>query len=521
LGGARSADIGMTGSAIAALRIWAKRKPDAVAVEGGGRVLGYAELAAAVDEAAMSLAGAAPRRCAVLMDNGPGWVAVDLAARLCGAVIVPIPGFFSTTQFCHAVVDAGVELVLLDRAAAVAPALGELAAWRRGRLGERPPLDEVEIWEIPWPVGHVAAPIPGQARKLTFTSGTTGAPKGVCLADAALDRVAGSLLEAVEGDETDRHLSLLPFAMLLENLAGIDVALMAGARIVAPPLREVGIGGSSSLDLAAMLEALERYRPTSIVTVPQILLALTEAARHGFWRPRTLRHVAVGGAPLPRGAIEAARQQGLPAFEGYGLSECGSVVTLNTAAATHAGSVGRPLPHVKLGFAPDGEILVRGALFAGYLGERAPALVDGFWPTGDLGRLDADGFLHLTGRKTNMFVTSFGRNVAPEWVECELAAEAGIGQAAVFGEARPWNIAILVPRRMDGDWRARLAAGVASANARLPDYARVRRWLPADEAFLPTNGLTTANGRLRRAQIEARYRFRIERLFAEETLDVL
>jgi len=511
----------MTGSALAALHAWARQKPDAIAVEGDGRSLAYAELAAAVDEAARTMSAARPRRCAMLMDNGPGWIAVDLATRQCGAVIVPIPGFFSATQFCHAVVAAGVDLLLTDAARRIAPALGELDARSRGRLGTRLPLAGVELWEIPWPADHVLPAIPGRARKLTFTSGTTGTPKGVCLADAALDSVAGSLLGAVEGDETDRHLALLPFATLLENLAGIDVALLAGARIAAPPLREVGLAGSSSLDLALMLEALERYRPTSIVTVPQILLALTEAAHHGFWRPRGLRHVAVGGAPLPRGAIEAAHRHGLPAFEGYGLSECGSVVTLNTATAARAGSVGRPLPHAAIKIAPDGEVLVRGALFGGYLGEPVALPADGFWPTGDLGRLDADGYLHLTGRKKNMFVTSFGRNVAPEWLECELAAEEGIAQAAVFGEARPWNIAILVPRRSDGDWAARMAAGVASANARLPDYARIRRWLTADEPFLPANGLLTPNGRLRRRQIAAKYRDRMERLYAEETADVL
>lgn len=511
----------MIGSALAALRTWARRKPDAIAVEGDGRSLTYAELAAAVDEAALTLRAVRPQRCAMLLDNGPGWIAVDLATRQCGAVIVPIPGFFSATQFCHAVVAAGVGLLLTDAGPSVALALGELAARPLGRLGAGLPLSEIELWEIPWPDDHVPPRIPGCARKLTFTSGTTGAPKGVCLADAALDRVAGSLLAAVEGDEADRHLALLPFATLLENLAGIDVAMLAGARIAAPPLRKVGLAGSSSLDLPMMLEALERYRPTSIVTVPQILLALTQAARQGFWRPSGLRHVAVGGAVLPRGAIEAAHRHGLPAFEGYGLSECGSVVTLNTAAASRAGSVGRPLPHVDIRFAADGEILVRGAVFEGYLGDPAAPLVDGFWATGDLGRLDADGYLHLAGRKKNMFVTSFGRNVAPEWLECELAAEEGIAQAAVFGEARPWNIAILVPRRPDGDWAARMAAGVASANARLPDYARIRRWLAADEPFLPANGLLTANGRLRRRQIEAKYRDRIERLYAEETADVL
>ncbi len=153
---------------------------------------------------------------------------------------------------------------------------------------------------------------------------------------------------------------------------------------------------------------------------------------------------------------------------------------------------------------------MRGSLFMGYLGEKAwnP---DDFWPTGDIGYLDDAGFLHLAGRKKHLFITAFGRNVSPEWVERELSIEPAIAQACVFGEARPFNVAVIVPRQ--GGQTVEQA--VAAANERLPDYARVSRWIVAREPFSVANGLWTGTGRPRRSHIEAAYREQIESLYEE------
>jgi long-subunit acyl-CoA synthetase (AMP-forming) len=146
----------------------------------------------------------------------------------------------------------------------------------------------------------------------------------------------------------------------------------------------------------------------------------------------------------------------------------------------------------------------------GYTGERhVPAEI----ATGDLGHFDADGFLHIAGRRKNVFITSFGRNVSPEWVETELEAHAAVAQAAVFGEARPWNVAVVVPAPA-ADATA-IAAAIARANAGLPDYARISDWILAHEPFTPANGLLTANGRTRRAAIFDLYRDRIDARYDE------
>jgi long-subunit acyl-CoA synthetase (AMP-forming) len=211
--------------------------------------------------------------------------------------------------------------------------------------------------------------------------------------------------------------------------------------------------------------------------------------------------------------LERAALLGLPVHEGYGLSECASVVAVNRCGDNRVGSVGKPLPHVRLSFGPDGEILVRGVRWRGYLGEAAAATQQECIATGDLGYLDGDGFLHLTGRKKSSFITSFGRNVAPEWVEGELVSQGPIAQAAVFGEARPFNSAVLAVQRTATPQAVEDA--LAEVNQRLPDYARVRAWLAASEPFTPGNGMLTPNGRLRRSNIFNTYAARIGALYEQ------
>ncbi len=148
-------------------------------------------------------------------------------------------------------------------------------------------------------------------------------------------------------------------------------------------------------------------------------------------------------------------------------------------------------------------MLVSGSALLGYLGERP---FSGDWlPTGDIGKFDADGYLYLLGRKKHQFITSFGRNVNPDWVEAELTQRGTIAQAFVHGEGMRQNMALLWPLDPDCSDET-LAATVAQANAHLPDYAQVHAWQRLPEPFTPDNGLLTSNGRLRREAILSRYR---------------
>ncbi|WP_374383221.1 AMP-binding protein [Dongia sp.] len=501
-------------NADAALRHWATARGNDVALRSGATTMTYARLNHVVDDIAARLEALGVQRCAILLDNGPGWVAADLALRRIGGVIVPIPLFFSAEQMAHALGTAGADAIITDdvgtRRLAIGPGIP---------LGAAEEIAAIRLCRLDLPT----VALPEGTQKITFTSGTTGRPKGVCLSAAGIDQVARALCAATEGTMSDRHLSIMPFAALLENIAGIDIPLLAGAEFYPVPLGEIGFSGSSGLQPAQLMAAIDRYRPTSIVTVPQILAVLMTLAERAGWRPDYLRHVAVGGAVLAQGTIAKARSLGLPAYEGYGLSECASVVALNTRAADCPDSVGKPLPHCRVELAPDAEVLVYGSAALGYLGGDEPLTLspDGAIATGDLGRIDADGFLHLVGRKKNMFITAFGRNVAPDWVESELMAQPAIAQAFVHGEARPWNAAIIVPSpalmaQQEVDFRRLIATAIDEVNAKLPDYARVRSWILADQPFLTTNNLLTWNGRLRRREIEALYRDRLDRLYEKD-----
>jgi long-subunit acyl-CoA synthetase (AMP-forming) len=210
--------------------------------------------------------------------------------------------------------------------------------------------------------------------------------------------------------------------------------------------------------------------------------------------------------------LRQARAAGLPVFQGYGLSECASVVCLNTPTHDRPGSVGRPLPHAKVRIDEHREICVSGATMSGYLG--APGEQGSEIRTGDLGEIDAEGFLYVRGRAKNMFITSMGRNVTPEWVERELTCEPAIAHAMVSGEARPYPVALIsttaaVPAQT-------IERSIESANARLPDYAQVRRWARFPETPSVANGLLTSNGRLRRHDIIARHGALLDSLYEHE-----
>lgn len=159
--------------------------------------------------------------------------------------------------------------------------------------------------------------------------------------------------------------------MLLENIAGIYLPLALGAQCVVPSLADVGLSGSSSLDVERCLDAIARYQAESIILLPQMLQAIVRQARRRDARLGGLKFVAVGGGVTPLAVLREAAAIGLPVFEGYGLSECASVVSLNSPSAQRIGTVGRPLPGVEVRLAADGEIELHGRGYAGLLGQAA------------------------------------------------------------------------------------------------------------------------------------------------------
>jgi len=252
----------------------------------------------------------------------------------------------------------------------------------------------------------------------------------------------------------------------------------------------------------------------SVILLPQMLRSWTAwLEARATPAPPSLLLAAVGGAVVGAATMAAARAAGIPAYEGYGLSEGASVQTLNLPGADRPGSAGRPLPHARLRVATDGELEIGGELFLGYLGApqaqrppatQGPAPDTRWWRTGDLGSIDADGFVQVLGRKDALLITAYGRNVSPEWVETALQATGAIAQAVVLGAGQPILGAILWPHR-EAVTDDELAAAVARANDGLPDYARIGPWTRAGHRFDAASGMATANGRPRRQAIVAAY----------------
>lgn len=435
-----------------------------------GSPLTYAELAERVAKQADALRRhhGGGRPIALDFDHGIDQAIMELAALDAGVPLLSLPKFFTPQQAEHAI------------AACSADAPFQTTPMKGSTTRRTAPV-----------------PLPSGTARITFTSGSTGTPKGICLSAEHMLAVAQSVVDAVGARHAGRHLALLPPGVLLETVAGFFATILAGGTYVCPPQALAGLADPFRPDFAAMARNISQWQITSLILVPEYLTGLVDTMERTGQRLPLLTLVAVGGARTPPSLLARARKLGLPVRQGYGLTECGSVVALEDESGTSPGSVGRPLDHVRVRLAEDGEILLNGAVCLGTIGEeRKP----GWFATGDIGRMDESGRLWIEGRKSNLIVTSFGRNIAPEWVEAALLAQPGIAQAMVHGDGKPAPEALLVPADPEID----LAQAVEEANATLPTYARIAAWREA-APFTPTNGRLTGNGRLRRDAIAATY----------------
>jgi long-subunit acyl-CoA synthetase (AMP-forming) len=467
-----------------------RRTPGRIALTDGKRAITYAQLAPLVRHEAALLHATGGLRFGLLADNGCDWAVADLAIHHLHRVNVPLPAYFTPAQMRHAIDDAGIDTLITDRQAEVMdrwPEFSPVGTMSGGLAILQRAVDSAQRRAVP--VGTT---------KVTYTSGSTAEPKGVCLAGAALDRATRAMVQVTAPIGIGRHLCLMPLPTLLENLAGVHAPLRSGATCVIPASTDTGMS-YGALDPQRLLRSLTLHRPESLVLVPELLRLIVRAAQSGYALPASLKFIAVGGAPVSRSLLDEATALKLPVFEGYGLSECGSVVCLNTPQATRPGSVGRALPHVRLCLGAGGELRVSGSVMSGYLGDARSANLEEV-ATGDLGEIDGDGFVYIRGRLRNLFITSFGRNVSPEWIERELAHEPAIRHALAIGEGHPDVRALVCPARPELEQTA-IVHAVEHANERLPDYARVRHVVRMPETPTLSNGLLTANGRLRRERV--------------------
>jgi len=482
-------------------------KPNLVALTDTQDSLSYTQLIEAVESLSQWLVANHVSTLALHAENSIAWVIVDLACQEAGVLCIPLPSFFSDRQLDSCLKDTLVDMLMTNSAQLIDGALCELR-------------DAKELFGAPCSIRtfkltpenrHQDLPpdqqrCPSNTQKITFTSGSTGTPKGVCLS-ADHQWVTADALAVTIDIESPIHLCVLPLATLLENVAGIYAPLLSGGTIIVPSDTQRGLSGSSGLHLGALLECISTVSPTTMILLPALLSALVAACQQGWTPPETLKFIAVGGAKVAPELLTQALDLGLPVYEGYGLSECGSVVALNTPNNNRPATVGKLLPHCCVSVVGE-DIIVSKPVFLGYYGDR-----DSWYPTsvntGDLGSLE-DGYLAVNGRRKNLIISSFGRNINPEWIESELLAQPLLLQCVVVGESRP-NLAAFISAP-DNISNQQINSWIASVNRRLPDYARVERWERLE--LKQWDGLVTPNGRPQRQKLNQQFEHNIEALYS-------
>lgn len=392
-------------------------------------------------------------------------------------------------------------------------------------------------------------PLPEDPAWIVFTSGTTGLPKGVLFRHHQIRAAMDAILDAFGDIAAGDHLaSWLPLSNPFQRIVNLCAAALGAQTYYVE-------------DPRAIMEHLPAIRPHVFIGVPRFyekfnavvtermatkgglasgvarwaLKAGDRAAalrRQGHAIPPTtraaaamadalvlqrirvafggrLRYLVSGSAPMPTWLLERLDGMGLRVLEAYGLSECIVPVATNRASAFRFGTVGRAMKGVETRIGPDGELLIRSSgTFDGYVGaldEGGAVDEDGWLATGDLAQIDADGFIRLVGRKSEVFKTSTGRRVAPQAVEAALRSVPGVEHAAVFGAGRATLLA-LVSVAPDADTTASsLRHAVRAATQALPDYQRPAGLVVTRQPLTIETGELTGNLKLRRQVVGERY----------------
>jgi long-chain acyl-CoA synthetase len=507
-------------------------------------------------------------RVALMLDNGPDWVAIEQAIYRLGLVSVGIFVTDTAGNAAHTLKDSGASAVFFRNAGLWATIAAEspLPDLQRvvlleGEKGSEP--REQLLSEFL--TGSAAAPVVRVEREalasLVYTSGTTGPAKGAMLSHGALLANVFACQRAFASGADETKLSLLPLSHSFERVAGWYHAILIGAEVAFARGPE------------HLAEDLQQLRPTTLLAVPRVYeklyARLSQAMLEGPIHQRALFHLALGdtsrrfsrrltarlveavrqrfggrlrlaisgGAPLAPEIAKSFTALGVPLVQGYGLTEAGPVVSVTRLGAdlSDAESVGLPLDNVDTRVAPDGELLVRSpSLMQGYWNDEASTrkVLDesGWLHTGDKASRLAGATLVLTGRLKDVLVTSTGVKAVPTEIESRLTADALFEQAVVFGESRPYLVALLVADaeqlvalrrslalRYGADGEAHLEqALLARCQSHLHDLSQSHQLyrVALVPPFTLSNGLVTTTLKPRRAAIARAHAALVESLYA-------
>ena len=493
-------------------------------------------------------------RCALLGPNSIRWVACDLALMAEGAIVVPLYARQAASELAGMMKDCGPRLLIVSDAA-----LGEAVAAVWPEAPARVTFDDV-LGSVLAGKGITAAPNPRRAEDLVtiiYTSGTSGEPKGVCLNVRNLDHMVACTTERLDQlmgvtREPDRVFHYLPLSfagswiILLSCISresaltlSTDLNRLAEEIRVASPhyflnvptllerVRRGVLDAIAKRDTAIQMifgkarEAWERGQENQQRVSDALWLFLGRKLIFRKIRARFgphLRALICGSAPLAPETQQFFEMLGIPVLQGYGLTETTALCTLDDPRiAAEPGRVGEAIPGIEMRSGENDEILVRGPnIFPGYWNrvlETEKVLKDGWFHTGDQGEVNSRGNWRISGRIKNLIILNSGHNIAPEPLEENLAQHlAGAQQIVVVGNGRGYLCALVA-----GAVEAKaVQSALDMVNSELPHYRQVRSFTILSEAFSPENGLLTANGKLRRDAIHAKYREEIEQMYRKQ-----
>lgn len=362
---------------------------------------------------------------------------------------------------------------------------------------------------------------------LVYTSGTTGRPKGAMLSHRYILNSVESLRQTIPIFDTDITLSYLPACHVAERISGIYNRLYNGT-----PAYFIS-------DLTKLYTDILEVRPTVFASLPRffekiharLLAKSPEAAvtaqdvRDAFGG--RVRLLTSGGAPLPTEIARFFAGRGLPVLQAYGLTE-NICTAFNTEQNFKFGTVGRPMPMCEVRIAPDSEIELRSPMmFSGYYKDEKQTAemftTDGWMKTGDLGQLDDDGYLSITGRKKEIIVLSTGKNVAPALIESMVKESHLISHCFLYGDGRPYCVALITlnPAEFAGpenEVRDVIAQVVSRANERVSRPEQIKKFLILDDDFSPARDEITPTMKLKRDVIARNYMQNIEKIYEQASL---
>ncbi len=568
--------------------------------EGRWVDIGYRELADRVQDLSLGLIelGVGPGdRVAILSENCPEWAIADYACLTARCTSVPIYPTLPARQTEYILRDAGAVAILVSTPAQMEkvlairerlPALRHVIAFESVEAGASLELEEVMArgraardrnpdWRA-----KALATSPGDLATVIYTSGTTGDPKGVMLTHGNIASNVTTAIALFDFSPQDECLSFLPLSHIFERMFGHYSMFHSG----------VIINYAQGFDTVPA--DMQERRPTVMASVPRLYEKIFErvlesvrtssAPRRSIfawsrrvgeeWADRTvsgepitaglrlqraladrlvfaklrartggrIRLFISGGAPLSPEIARFFYAAGLPIAEGYGLTETSPVMTVNTPTHLRFGTVGQAIPGVEIRIAPDGEVITRGPnVMRGYFNKpeaTAEAIdTEGWFHTGDIGMIDADGYLRITDRKKDLIVTAGGKNIAPQPIEGLAKSSKFISNAVMLGDRRPFPIMLLVPEQKAlEEWAARHVSGDSGmerlvtlpevqnkmereARKALRDLAQFempKKFLLLPRDFSVEAGELTPTLKVRRRIVEEHHRAAIESLYTDQ-----